>query len=101
VENKGQTIWIKDDLKVIDENGESLEIIKISLSSYEPGGSGFIVFKGKSPASEGNYQKNIQLINGEVIISPPVFFHVASLATLRMKLEAFLDSFLSLWHPER
>jgi hypothetical protein len=101
VENKGQTVWNKDSLKVIDERGESLEINKISLSSYEPGGSGFIVFKGKSPSNEGSYQKSIQLLNGADAISSPVFFRVASLATLRMKLEAFLDSFLSLWHPER
>ena len=101
VENKGQTIWLKDNLKVVDENENNLEIVKISLSSYEPGGSGFIVFKGKSPTTEGNYQKSIQLVNGKDKISAPIFFKVISLVTLRMKLERFLDSALSLWHPER
>ena len=48
VENTGQTIWTKDNLKVIDEKGNKLEIIKISLNSYEPGGSGYIIFKKKS-----------------------------------------------------
>lgn len=98
VENKGQTIWIKDNLKVMDENENNLEIVKISLSSYEPGGSGFIVFKGKSPIAEGNYQKSIQLVNDKNNISEPIFFKVLSIATLRMKLERFLDSALSLWH---
>jgi len=100
VENKGQTIWMKDNLKVLDENGNNLEIIKISLSSSEPGGSGFIVFKGKSPIAEGNYQKSIQLLNGDTEISPPIFFKVLSIATLRMKLEHFLDSAFHLWHSD-
>ncbi|MCX6706087.1 MAG: hypothetical protein NTV24_03210 [Candidatus Woesebacteria bacterium] len=101
VENKGQTIWSKDNLKVVDENGSGLEIDKISLSSYEPGGSGFIVFKGKFPTEEGTHQKSIQLLNSETIISPAISFRVLSMATLRMKLERFLDSVLLLWHPER
>lgn len=100
VENKGQTIWLKDNLKVVDENGNDLEIAKISLSSSEPGGSGFIVFKGKSPAVEGNYQKSIQLLNGDTEISPPISFGVLSIATIRMKLEHFLDSAFHLWHSD-
>lgn len=100
VENKGQTIWTDDNLKILDESGDNLEIVKISLSSHEPGGSGFVVFRGKAPTSEGNYQKSIVLVNGKNKISAPVFFKVASLATLRMKLMRFLDSVFSLWHPE-
>jgi len=101
VENKGQTIWIKNGLKVADENGNDLEISKISLSSYEPGGSGFIVFKGKSPTTEGDYQKSITFLNENNIISQPITFNIISIATLRMKLKNFLDSFISLWHPVR
>jgi hypothetical protein len=101
VENKGQTIWVKDNLKVLDENASNLEIVKLSLSSYEPGGSGFIVFKGKAPSAEGNYQKSIRLTNSKNVISDPIFFKIVSLATLRMKLTRFLDSIISLWHPER
>lgn len=47
VENTGQTIWTDANLKVIDKNGNNMEIVKISLNSYEPGGSGFIIFKKK------------------------------------------------------
>ena len=36
VENKGQTIWLKDNLKISDEDGNNLEISRISLNSYEP-----------------------------------------------------------------
>ena len=45
VKNIGQTIWQKDNLKIKDENGNDLKIVKIFLSSYEPGGSGFIILK--------------------------------------------------------
>ena len=100
VENKGQTIWIKDNLKVVDENGNDLETVKISLSSYEPGGSGFIVFKGKSPITEGDHQKSIQLIDNNTKVSSLISFRVLSIATLRMKLEHFLDSIISLWHSD-
>jgi len=50
VENIGQSIWQKDNLKVMDENGNNLKIVKISLNSYEPGGFGFIIFKRTSSA---------------------------------------------------
>jgi len=101
VENKGQTIWVKDNLKVIDENSNNLEIVKISLSSFEPGGSGFIVFRGISPTTEGNYQKSVQLMNNNSNISAPIYFKILSVATIRIKLEHFLDLIFALWHPDK
>ncbi len=101
VENKGQTIWLKDNLKISDEDGNNLEISRISLNSYEPGGSGFIVFKGKSPEKEGDFQKSIILSNETGKISKPISFKINSIATLRMRLSNFLDSLTSLWHPVR
>ncbi len=98
VENKGQSIWVNDNLKITDEEGKYYEISKISLSSFEPGGSGFIVFKGFSPTTEGDHQKSLRLINNDEEISDPVFFKVVSIATLRMKIQNFLDYMVSLWH---
>lgn len=96
VENKGQKIWSKEEISIEDENEGSFEILKFSFDLLEPGSSGFIVFKGKSPVSEGTSKHAVYLKNNGQKITGSASFKITSIATIY---ERLLTSLGHLWHP--
>ena len=100
IENKGQAIWTKDELSIQDNNGDNMTFEKSSFDSLEPGESGFIVFKGKTPTKAGPHEISLHLTRNKIKISNDSTFRILSVETIEMKFRSVFDRLRKMWHPD-
>jgi len=67
IRNIGQSIWNKENIKLISVNNENININSMYPAEIEPNGIGVFLISGKYPEKAGNYNNTIELVNsGEV-----------------------------------
>ncbi len=76
LENTGQSIWTKDNIRLTTSEDEELDMNIYLAKKVEPGEKSVLRFTGKAPEFEGEYNTKIQVKYDDEVIVPAFQFTV-------------------------